>query len=139
VYLPPDANCLLSVFHNCLKTEHKVNVVVCGKHEVPQWLTMEEARDHCAAGLSVWEWASNDKGTEPDNVMAPCAGDVPTLEALAATSILRKKLPGLRIRFVNVVNLMKMCPKEQHPHGLSDNHFDSLKQSSLLSMEFHIS
>jgi len=125
VYLPPDANCLLSVFHHCLKTEHKVNVVVCGKHEAPQWLTMEEARDHCAAGLGVWEWASNDKGAAPDIVMA-CAGDVPTLEALAATSILRKKLPGLRIRFVNVVNLMKMCPKEQHPHGLSDNHFDSI-------------
>jgi xylulose-5-phosphate/fructose-6-phosphate phosphoketolase len=125
VYLPPDTNCLLSVFHHCLKTEHKVNVVVCGKHLAPQWLTMEEAHDHCVAGLGVWEWASNDKGFEPDIVMA-CAGDVPTLEALAATSILRKKLPGLKIRFVNVVNLMRMCPKEQHPHGLSHNHFDSL-------------
>jgi len=102
-----------------------VNVVVCGKHPAPQWLTIEEARNHCAAGVGVWEWASNDKGFEPDIIIA-CAGDVPTLEALAATSILRKKLPGLKIRFVNVVNLMKLCPQSQHPHGLSDNHFDSL-------------
>lgn len=125
VYLPPDANCLLSVFHHCLKTEHKVNVVVAGKHPAPQWLTLEEARNHCAAGVGVWEWASNDRAEEPDIIMA-CAGDVPTLEALAATSILRKKLPGLKIRFVNVVNLMKLCPQSQHPHGLSDNDFDSI-------------
>lgn len=125
VYLPPDANCLLSVFHHCLKTEHKVNVVVCGKHPAPQWLTLDEARNHCASGVGVWEWASNDKGSEPDIIMA-CAGDVPTLEALAATSILRKRLPALKIRFVNVVNLMKLAPQSQHPHGLSDNHFDSI-------------
>lgn len=125
VYLPPDTNCLLSVFHHCLKTEHKINVVVCGKHPAPQWLTMEEARIHCANGAGIWDWASNDKGHAPDIIMA-CAGDVPTLEALAATSILRKRLPELKIRFVNVVNLMKLCPKSLHPHGLSDNHFDSL-------------
>jgi len=125
VYLPPDANCLLSVFHHCLSTRHKVNVVVCGKHPAPQWLTVEEARGHCAAGLGIWDWASNDKGGEPDIIMA-CAGDVPTLEALAATSIVRKRIPGLKIRFVNVVNLMKLVPQSLHPHGLSDNHFDSI-------------
>jgi xylulose-5-phosphate/fructose-6-phosphate phosphoketolase len=125
VYLPPDANCLLSVFHHCLSTRHKVNVVVCGKHPAPQWLTMEEARGHCAAGLGIWDWASNDKGGEPDIIMA-CAGDVPTLEALAATSIVRKRIPGLKIRFVNVVNLMKLVSQSLHPHGLLDNHFDSI-------------
>jgi len=125
VYLPPDANCLLSVFNHCLKTQHKINVVVCGKHPAPQWLTIEEARNHCATGVGIWDWASNDKGREPDIIMA-CAGDVPTLEALAATSILRKKLPQLVVRFVNVVNIMKLCPTSSHPHGLSDNHFDSL-------------
>ena len=97
VYLPPDANCLLSVFHHCLKSEHKINVVVAGKHPAPQWLTLEEAKGHCAIGVGIWEWASNDKGTEPDIIMA-CAGDVPTLETLAATSILRKKLPSLKVR-----------------------------------------
>lgn len=125
VYLPADANCLLSVFHHCLKTVHKINVVVCGKHPAPQWLTLDEASSHCAAGLGIWEWASNDKGREPDIIMA-CAGDVPTLEALAATNILRKKLPGLVIRFVNVVNLLRLCPRSSHPHGMSHNHFDSM-------------
>jgi len=125
IYLPPDANCLLSTFHHCLSTEHKINVVVCGKHEAPQWLSLQEAHTHCATGIGIWPWASNDKGREPDIIMAS-AGDVPTLEALAATSILRKKLPRLIIRFVNVVNLMKLCPRSAHPHGLSDNHFDSI-------------
>jgi len=125
VYLPPDANCLLSVFHHCLKTEHKINVVVAGKHPAPQWLTMEEASMHCAAGIGIWEWASNDKGCEPDLIMV-CAGDVPTLEALAATSILRKKLPNLKIRFVNIVNLMKMVSPSEHPHGLTHAAFDSI-------------
>jgi len=125
IYLPPDANCLLSVMHHCLKTIHKVNVVVAGKHPAPQWLTVNEARSHCAAGIGIWEWASNDRGSEPDIVIA-CAGDVPTLEALAATSILRQKLPNLKIRFVNVVNLMKLCGQEKHPHGLSHQCFDSI-------------
>lgn len=125
IYLPPDANCLLSVMHHCLKTIHKVNVVVAGKHPAPQWLTIDEARSHCAAGVGIWEWASNDKGSEPDIVMA-CAGDVPTLETLAAVSILRKKLPRLKIRVVNVVNLMKLCGQEEHPHGLSNQSFDSI-------------
>lgn len=125
VYLPPDANCLLSVMHHCFKTIHKVNVVVAGKHPAPQWLTIDEARSHCQAGVAIWEWASNDRGFEPDIVIA-CAGDVPTLEALAATSILRKKLPNLRIRFINVVNLMKICSQEKHPHGLGDRCFDSI-------------
>jgi len=111
--------------HHSFKTIHKVNVVVAGKHPAPQWLTIDEARSHCAAGLGIWEWASNDRGHEPDIVMA-CAGDVPTLEALAATSILRKKLPNLKIRFVNIVNLMKLCGQAKHPHGLSDQSFDSI-------------
>jgi xylulose-5-phosphate/fructose-6-phosphate phosphoketolase len=125
IYLPPDANCLLSVGHHCLKTEHKINVVVAGKHPAPQWLTIEEAREHCAVGVGIWHWASNDKGFEPDIVIA-CAGDVPTLESLAATSILRKNLPNLKVRFVNVVNLMKMVPTSDHPHGLPESEFDSL-------------
>lgn len=125
VYLPPDANCLLSVMHHCFKSIHKINVVVAGKHPAPQWLSVDEARSHCAAGVGIWEWASNDKGSEPDIIIA-CAGDVPTLEALAATTILRKKLPYLKIRFVNVVNLMKLCAQDKHPHGLSHQSFDSI-------------
>jgi xylulose-5-phosphate/fructose-6-phosphate phosphoketolase len=125
IYLPPDANCLLSVMHHSLKTCHKINVVVAGKHPAPQWLTIDEARSHCAAGLGIWDWASNDKGCEPDIVMAS-AGDVPALEALAATSILRKRLPHLKIRFVNVVNLMKLCDQEKHPHGLNNQCFNSI-------------
>jgi len=125
VYLPPDANCLLSVFHHCLKTEHKINVVVAGKHPAPQWLTMDEASIHCAAGIGIWEWASNDKGCEPDVIMVS-AGDVPTLEALAATNILRKKLPNLKIRFVNIVDLMKLVSPSEHPHGLTHAAFDSI-------------
>jgi xylulose-5-phosphate/fructose-6-phosphate phosphoketolase len=125
VYLPPDANCLLSVMDHCLRSRHYVNVVVAGKHPAPQWLTMDAAVEHCTEGIGIWEWASNDKGAEPDVVMG-CAGDVPTLETLAAVSILRKSLPDLKIRVVNVVDLMKLQPQSEHPHGLSDKDFDSL-------------
>ena len=125
VYLPPDANCLLSVMDHCLRSRHYVNVVVAGKHPAPQWLPMEAAARHCAAGIGIWEWASNDRGSEPDVVMA-CAGDVPTLETLAAVSLLRKHLPELRIRVVNIVDLMKLQPPSEHPHGLSDHDFDAL-------------
>jgi xylulose-5-phosphate/fructose-6-phosphate phosphoketolase len=125
VYLPPDANCLLSVADHCLRSRHYVNVIVAGKHPAPQWLPVEEAATHCAAGIGIWEWASSDGGGEPDVVMA-CAGDVPTLEILAAVQILRSSLPDLRIRVVNVVDLMKLQPASEHPHGLSDHDFDAL-------------
>jgi xylulose-5-phosphate/fructose-6-phosphate phosphoketolase len=125
VYLPPDANCLLSTIDHCLRSRHYVNVIVAGKHPAPQWLSMEEAVLHCTKGVGIWGWASNDQDSEPDVVMA-AAGDVPTLEILAAISILRKKLPELKIRMVNVVDLMKLQPRSEHPHGLSDPDFDSL-------------
>jgi xylulose-5-phosphate/fructose-6-phosphate phosphoketolase len=125
VYLPPDANCLLSVTDHCLRSRNYVNVVVAGKQPAPQWLTMDEACRHCENGLGIWEWASNDRGSDPDVVMA-CCGDVPTLETLAAVEILRKHLPQLKIRVVNVVNLMKLQPADEHPHGLSDADFDIL-------------
>src|ERR687891_530019 len=125
VYLPPDANCLLSVTDHCLRSRNYVNVVVCGKQPAPQWLTMDEAIKHCAAGLGIWEWASNDMGTEPDVVMA-CCGDVPTLETLAAVDLLRRHAPELKVRVINVVNLMKLQPASEHPHGLSDHDFDAL-------------
>jgi xylulose-5-phosphate/fructose-6-phosphate phosphoketolase len=125
VYLPPDANCLLSVMDHCLRSRHYVNVVVAGKHPAPQWLAMDAAVRHCTEGIGIWEWASNDKGVDPDVVMG-CAGDVPTLEILAAVSILRKNLPELKIRVVNVVDLMKLQPASEHPHGLSDKDFDAL-------------
>jgi xylulose-5-phosphate/fructose-6-phosphate phosphoketolase len=125
VYLPPDANCLLSVMDHCLRSRHYVNIVVAGKHAAPQWLSMDAAVRHCAAGVSIWEWASNDKGAEPDVVMA-CAGDVPTLETLAAVSILRRSLPDLKIRVINVVDLMKLTPASEHPHGLPDRDYDVL-------------
>jgi len=125
VYLPPDANCLLSVMDHCLRSRHYVNVVVAGKHPAPQWLTMDSAVKHCTLGIGIWEWASSDRGFDPDVVMA-CAGDVPTLETLAAVSILRKSLPDLKVRVVNVVDLMKLQPDTEHPHGLSDKDFDSL-------------
>jgi xylulose-5-phosphate/fructose-6-phosphate phosphoketolase len=125
VYLPPDANCLLSVFDHCLRTRHYVNVVVAGKHALPQWLNMDDAVVHCTEGIGIWQWASNDQGSEPDVVMA-CCGDTPTLEVLAAVSILREYLPGMRIRVVNVVDLMKLQPKSEHPHGLSDVAYDTL-------------
>jgi xylulose-5-phosphate/fructose-6-phosphate phosphoketolase len=125
VYLPPDANCLLSVTAHCLRSRNYVNVVVAGKQPAPQWLTMDQAIKHCTAGIGIWEWASNDKGFEPDVVMA-CCGDVPTLETLAAVSLLRNHLPDLKVRVVNVVNLMKLQPSTEHPHGLSDRDFDAL-------------
>jgi xylulose-5-phosphate/fructose-6-phosphate phosphoketolase len=125
VYLPPDANCLLSVIDHCLRSRHYVNVVIAGKHPAPQWLTMEGAVRHCTEGIGIWQWASNDQESETDVVMA-CAGDVPTLEVLAAVSIMRENLPELRIRVVNVVDLMKLQPQSEHPHGLSDQDFDAL-------------
>jgi xylulose-5-phosphate/fructose-6-phosphate phosphoketolase len=125
VYLPPDANCLLSVTDHCLRSRNYVNVVVAGKQPAPQWLTMDEAIRHCEAGLGIWEWASNDRGHEPDVVMA-CCGDVPTLETLAAVDLLRQHTPEIRIRVVNIVNLMKLQAPKDHPHGLSDHDFDAL-------------
>jgi xylulose-5-phosphate/fructose-6-phosphate phosphoketolase len=125
VYLPPDANCLLSVMDHCLRSRHYVNVVVAGKHPAPQWLSMDAAIQHCSEGIGIWQWASNDQRGGPDLVMA-CAGDVPTLETLAAVSILRERLPELKVRVVNVVDLMKLQPPSEHPHGLSDRDFDSL-------------
>ena len=125
VYLPPDANCHLNVIDHCLNSRHYVNLVVAGQHPAPQWLTMEAAERHCSAGIGIWEWASTDANGEPDLVMA-AAGDVPTLEMLAAVSILRHHLPALRIRVINVVDLMKLQPASEHPHGLSDADFDAL-------------
>jgi xylulose-5-phosphate/fructose-6-phosphate phosphoketolase len=125
VYLPPDANTLLSVTDHCLRSRDYVNVVVAGKQPAPQWLTMDQAIKHCTAGIGIWEWASNDKGGEPDVVMA-CCGDVPTLETLAAVDLLRKHLPQLKVRVINVVDLMKLQPRSEHPHGLSDKDFDTL-------------
>ena len=125
VYLPPDANCLLSVMDHCLRSRHYVNVVIAGKHAAPQWLSMEAAVTHCTKGIGIWQWASNDQEAGPDVVMA-CAGDVPTLETLAAVSILRQHLPGLKIRVINVVDLMKLQPATEHPHGLTDADFDAL-------------
>jgi xylulose-5-phosphate/fructose-6-phosphate phosphoketolase len=125
VYLPPDANCLLSVMDHCLRSRHYVNVVVAGKHPAPQWLSMDAAINHCSEGIGIWQWASNDRDGEPDLIMA-CSGDVPTLETLAAVSILRERLPELKIRVINVVDLMKLQPSTEHPHGLSDADFDSL-------------
>lgn len=125
VYLPPDANTLLSVTDHCLRSRNYVNVVVAGKQMAPNWLTMDEALQHCAAGISIWEWASNDKGSEPDVVMA-CCGDVPTLETLAAVQLLRAQVPELKIRVINVVDLMKLQPTSQHPHGLPDDEYDAL-------------
>ncbi|HXJ37295.1 MAG TPA: phosphoketolase family protein, partial [Candidatus Eisenbacteria bacterium] len=125
VYLPPDANCLLSVTDHCLRSRNYVNVIVAGKQPAPVWLTMHQAIEHCTAGLGIWEWASNDKGSEPDVVMA-CCGDVPTLETLAAVDILRQHVPEVKIRVINVVDLMKLQPSSEHPHGLSDRDFDVL-------------
>ena len=125
VYLPPDANCLLSVMSHCLRSKQYVNVVIAGKHPSPQWLTMDAAAKHCAAGIGIWQWASNDEGESPDVVMA-CCGDVPTLETLAAVAIMREHLPTLKIRVVNVVDLMRLQPEREHPHGLSDAKFDEL-------------
>jgi xylulose-5-phosphate/fructose-6-phosphate phosphoketolase len=125
IYLPPDANCLLSVADHCLRSTNYVNVIVADKQLHLQYLSMDAALKHCSTGAGVWDWASNDAGGDPDVVMA-CAGDVATMEALAATSILREKFPGLKIRFVNVVDLAKLIPKTEHPHGLSDADFDAI-------------
>ena len=130
VYLPPDANCLLSVMDHCLRSRQYVNVVVAGKHPAPQWLNMQAAEAHCAAGIGTWDWAgtehlTGEPGNDPDVVMA-CCGDVPTLETMAAVQILREELPDLRIRVVNVVDLMRLQPLSEHPHGLTDADFDAL-------------
>ena len=125
LYLPPDANCLLSVFDHCIRSKNYVNVMVTSKHPRPQWLTMEQAVKHCTQGIGIWQWASNDQGQEPDVVLA-CCGDTPTLEVLAAVTILRQYLPEIRIRVVNVVDLMKLEPDYEHPHGLSDQEYDGL-------------
>jgi xylulose-5-phosphate/fructose-6-phosphate phosphoketolase len=125
VYLPPDANTLLHVTDHCLRSWDRINVIVAGKAPSPQWLDMDAAIKHCAQGIGIWDWASNDRGGEPDVVMA-CAGDVPTLETLAAVMLLRQHLPELKVRVVNVVDLMTLQPKSQHPHGLSDADFDAL-------------
>ncbi|MGH7046077.1 MAG: phosphoketolase family protein [Stellaceae bacterium] len=125
VYLPPDANTLLWVTDHCLRSWNRINVIVAGKQPAPQWLDIDAAVKHCDAGIGIWEWASNDRGSEPDVVMA-CAGDVPTLETLAAVDLLRRHVPDLKIRVVNVVDLMTLEPHEEHPHGLTDHDFDAL-------------
>ena len=125
VYFPPDANSLLYVADRCLRSRDFVNVIVAGKQDQPQWMDMETAIEHCSAGLGIWEWASNDRGTQPDVVMA-CCGDVPALETLAAVQLLREHVPELRIRVVNVVDLMTLQPEKEHPHGLSDRDFDTI-------------
>jgi xylulose-5-phosphate/fructose-6-phosphate phosphoketolase len=125
IWLPPDANTLMWVTDQCLRSRNHVNVVVAGKQPAPQWLGMDEAIKHCSAGLGIWEWASNDRGGEPDVVMA-CCGDVPTLETLAAVELIRRQIPKLRVRVINIVNLMKLQPSSEHPQGLSDPEFDAL-------------
>ncbi len=125
LYLPPDANCLLSCVDHCIKSRNYVNVVIASKHSRPQWLTMEQAVKHCTQGIGIWQWASNDRGVEPDVIMA-CCGDTPTLETLAAVTILHHYLPDLKIRVVNVVDLMKLQPHTEHPHGLTDEDYDAL-------------
>ena len=125
MYLPPDANCLLSCFDHCIKSKNYINVMVASKHPRPQWLSMEDAVKHCTQGIGIWKWASNDDGCEPDIIMA-CAGDTPTLETLAATSILRNNFPELKIRVVNVVDLMKLESNINHPHGLTDEDYEML-------------
>ena len=137
LYLPPDANCLLSCFDHCIRSKNYINVLVTSKHPRPQWLTMEQAVKHCTQGIGIWQWASNDQGAEPDVVMA-CCGDTPTLETLAAVTILREHLPELKIRVVNVVDLMKLQPESDHPHGLSDVDYDSLfTQEKPIIFAFH--
>ena len=125
LYLPPDTNCLLSCFDHCIRSRDYVNVLVTSKHPRQQWLTMEQAVKHCTQGIGIWEWASNDQGQEPDVVMA-CCGDTPTLETLAAVTILRKAMPEIKIRVINVVDLMKLEPSTKHPHGLTDAEYDAL-------------
>src|SRR5207302_3408200 len=125
VYLPPDTNCLLSVADHCLRSRHYVNVIVAGKQPSLDYLTMEEAIAHCTRGIGIWEWASNDAGGDPDVVLA-CAGDIPTLETIAAVDLLRGYFPQLKIRVVNVVDLMRLQPHTEHPHGMTDSEFDTL-------------
>ena len=125
IYLPPDVNSLLSVADHCLRSQNYVNVIVSDKQKHLQYLTMDAAITHCTKGIGIWDWASNDQGGEPDVVMAS-AGDIPTKEALAATALLREEFPDLKIRFVNVVDLFKLQPSTEHPHGLSDRDFDCL-------------
>lgn len=125
IYLPPDANTLLYVADHCLRSWDRINVIVAGKQPQAQWLNMDAAIKHCTEGLGIWEWASNDKDGDPDVVIA-CAGDVPTMEALAAVKIMHKHLPDLKIRFVNVVDLMTLMSHTQHPHGLTDSIFNNL-------------
>jgi xylulose-5-phosphate/fructose-6-phosphate phosphoketolase len=125
VYLPPDANCLLSVADHCLRSRNYVNVIVAGKQLALDWLPMDEAILHCTRGIGIWPWAGTDGNGEPDVVLA-CAGDTPTLETLAAAAILRERLPDLKVRVVNVVDLMRLQPESEHPHGMSDREFDSI-------------
>ena len=125
MYLPPDTNCLLSCFNHCIQTKSYINVIVASKHPRPQWLSMDEAIKHCTNGIGIWDFASNDQNTEPDIVMA-CCGDTPTLETLAAVSILRNSFPDVKIRVVNVVDLMKLEPRYKHPHGLTDDEYDAI-------------
>jgi xylulose-5-phosphate/fructose-6-phosphate phosphoketolase len=125
IYLPPDANTLLSVTDHCLRSRNYINVMVAGKQPEMQWLDIDDAVKHCTAGLGIWKWASNDEGSEPDIVMAS-AGDVPTLETMAAVQILREHLPEIKVRVVNVVDLMTLQPESEHPHGLNDKDFDIL-------------
>ncbi len=137
LYLPPDANCLLSCFDHCIRSRNYVNVIVASKHPRPQWLSMPEAIKHCTQGIGIWDWASNDQGQEPDIVFA-CAGETPTLEALAAVSILNKELPEVKIRFINVVDLFKLQPASEHPHGLTDAEYDILfTQDKPVIFNFH--
>lgn len=125
IYLPPDTNCLLSCFDHCVRSKNYINVMITSKHPRPQWLTMSQAVKHCTMGVSIWDFASNDQDSDPDIVLA-CAGETPTLESLAAVSILRELVPDIKIRFINVVDLMKLQPKSRHPHGLSDEEFNLL-------------
>ena len=136
-YLPPDGNTLLAIMDTCFRTMHKINIVVAGKHPMPLWFTMDEAIKLCKKGIGILKWASTDKGGEPDAVLA-CAGDVPTLEALAAVSILREHLPRLKLRVVNVVDLMTLRPRTNHPHGLTDKEFSAVfTKDKPITFAFH--
>ena len=125
MYLPPDTNCLISTFDHCIKSKDYVNVIIASKHPSYQWLTMNEAIEHCTKGISIWPWVSNDEEKNPDIVIASC-GDTPTLEAIAAIDILHKELPKLKIRYINVIDLMKLQPHEKHPHGLTNDEYNAL-------------
>ena len=125
MYLPPDTNCLLSCLDHCLKTKNYVNAIVTSKHVRPQWLTMDQAIKHCSQGLGIWDFASNDQESEPDLIMV-CCGETPTLESLAATSIINEYLPKVKIRFINVVDLFKLQSHDKHPHGLTNEEYDAL-------------